>query len=159
MFSYVFSEESATMSEISDVWFGYLEAGDKSSPVLIDPRLDTGNSNTVYMYNLNSQRIIEYKREIAEPKLRQLKDPEKDLTKDLVRGYESARKEFTPRSNGIAALPASAALSTRKPQSKLDQLATVVGEDEFDVDDADEELDLEGSLDENSESDEDEDEE
>ena len=106
------------MSEISDVWYGYLEAGDKSSPVLIDPRLDTGNSKTVYMYNLNSQRIIEYKREIAEPKLRGLKDPEKEFVNDLVRGYESARKEFLPRAKGLAALPASAPLTTEKARSK-----------------------------------------
>jgi len=123
------------MSENSDVWYGYLEAGEKSSAVLIDPKLDTGNNKTVYMYNLNSRKIIEYKREIAEPKLRTLKDPEKDLVKELIKGYESARKEFTPKAKGIGAIPASAPLSTEKARSKPEQFVTASAEpmEEFDI--------------------------
>lgn len=141
------------MSENSDVWYGYLEAGEKSSPVLIDPKLDTGNSKTLYMYNLNSQRIIEYKREIAEPKLRGLKDPEKDMVKDLMKGYESARKEFTPRAKGTGALPASAPLTTGKARPKVNQFEPPADSmDDFDVDDS-EDIELDDDLDEESESD------
>ena len=141
------------MSEISDIWYGYLEAGDKSSPVLIDPKLETGNAKTVYMYNLNSQRIIEYKREIAEPKLRTLKDPEIELVKDLVKGYESARKEFTPRAKGLAAIPASAPISTPKPRPKAENLVAALEPiEEFGVDESDD-IELDDELDDDADAD------
>lgn len=141
------------MNEMNDIWYGFLEAGEKSSPVLIDPNLDTGNSKTVYMYNLNSQRIIEYKREIAEPKLRTLSEQEAAVMKALKQGYDAIRMEFTPRNsvNVIAAAAASAAVSAKPKNSKN---ANVDDDtiDEFDMDDGD--IDFEDDMDEDLDSDE-----
>ena len=142
------------MNEIQDLWYGYLEAGDKSSPVLIDPKLETGNSKTVYMYNLNSQRIIEYKREIAEPKLRTLSEQEVSLAKALKQGYDTARKQFTPRNHTAIPLAAAAgaAVSVKTTNRKKAALDDSDSLDEFDIDDSD--IDLEDDMDEDLDTDE-----
>lgn len=131
------------MNEIQDVWYGYLEAGDKSSPVLIDPKLETGNSKTVYMFNLNSQRIIEYKREIAEPKLRTLNEQEATLVKALTQGYDTARKQFTPRNHTAVPFAAAAgvAVNVKTVKRKPIELDDSDSLDGFDLDDSDIELD------------------
>ncbi|WP_455209625.1 hypothetical protein [Kaarinaea lacus] len=140
------------MNEINDIWYGFLEAGEKSSPVLIDPKLDTGNSKTVYMYNLNSQRIIEYKREIAEPKLRILNEQEAALMKALKQGYESIRKEFTPRNSIVISAAAAAAVSAKPKNRKRADIEEDDSLVEFDMDDSD--IDLDDDLDEDPDSDE-----
>jgi hypothetical protein len=131
------------MNEIQDIWYGYLEAGEKSSPVLIDPKLETGNSKTVFMYNLNSQRIIEYKREIAEPKLRTLNEQEASLAKALKQGYDTARKQFTPRNN--SAIPMAAAAGAAVSDKPMRRNSAAVDDDDevdaLDIDDSDIDLD------------------
>jgi len=86
-------------------WFGYLEAGEKSSPVLRDSRIDTGNSATLYLFNLKRNEILEYRREIIEPKLRELKADEASVCAELQKAYGEARSQFTPRA-GAANLSA-----------------------------------------------------
>lgn len=142
------------MSEIHDIWYGFLEAGEKSSPVLIDPKLETGNSKTVYMFNLNSQRIIEYKREIAEPKLRTLNEQEASLVQALVQGYDAARKQFTPRNNAtiLSAAAAGAAVTAKSVSRKKADLDDSDTMDEFDIDDSD--IDLDDDMDEDLDTDE-----
>lgn len=81
-----------------ELWYGFLEAGAKSSPVLISSILDTNNEKTVYLYNLNRDAIIEYQRQIVEPKIRELKADEADLIEELVSGYKVAKKNFAARS-------------------------------------------------------------
>lgn len=79
------------------LWFGFLEAGGKGSAVVRDPSLDTGRSSTMYIFNHNKGRILEYRRDIAEPKLRELNADELALVSDLEEAYERARADFTPR--------------------------------------------------------------
>ncbi len=86
-------------------WFGYLEAGEKSTPVLRDNRIDTGNSDTIYLFNLKRNEILEYRREIIEPKLRELNDGEKAVSNELQVAYAECRSHFNPRGNKIANLP------------------------------------------------------
>jgi hypothetical protein len=79
------------------LWVGYLEAGAKSSPVLIDDRLDTGNPKTQFIFNLVRGEILEYSREIVEPKLRRLRDEESDLAGALEFAFSKARPAFNGR--------------------------------------------------------------
>jgi hypothetical protein len=79
------------------LWYGYLEAGEKSTPVLIDRKLETGKSETVYVFNLARKQILEYNRGIVEPKLRELRPDEADLIAELKAGYGQIRREFKPR--------------------------------------------------------------
>jgi hypothetical protein len=80
------------------LWCGYLDAGDRSSAVLRDDRLETGNPKTMYLYNLTRDEILQYSRELVEPKLRELRDNEADLASELKNAYTKARRtfKFTP---------------------------------------------------------------
>jgi hypothetical protein len=77
-------------------WCGYLEAGEKSAAVLIDPELDTGNPATLYMFNLSRREILEYKRSVVEAKLRRLRPAESGLVTELKAAYAQARRSFKP---------------------------------------------------------------
>jgi hypothetical protein len=79
------------------LWFGYLEANEKGSPVVRDLSMDTGTSSTIYLFNLKKGRILEYRREIVEPKLRELTEEENELMKEMRKAFDSARNGFTPR--------------------------------------------------------------
>lgn len=72
------------------LWCGFLEAGNKSSPVVIDRNMDTGNQNTVFIYNHNKKEILKYMRELVEPKLRELTDQEKTLENSLKKGFKES---------------------------------------------------------------------
>jgi hypothetical protein len=79
------------------LWFGFLEAGAKGSPVVRDTLMDTGTTATIYLFNLAKGRILEYRRDIVEPKLRELAEAERDGIKELRAAYNKARDSFTPR--------------------------------------------------------------
>lgn len=117
-----------------ELWYGFLEAGDRSTPVARDPKLTTGNPDTVYMYNLQRNEIIEYKRAIAEPKLRELKPAEADKLKELKAAFAKALKEFTPkrtRPTLDTAVPVAVA-GKKKGKAMADEDAPSEESDDFD---------------------------
>jgi hypothetical protein len=59
--------------------------------------MDTGTPATIYLFNFEKGRILEYRRDIAEPKLRELTDGEREKLKELRKAFEKARNGFTPR--------------------------------------------------------------
>ena len=75
----------------------YLDAGAKSSAVVLDPNLSTGNEQTIYLYHQQRDRIIEYRRDIVEAKLRELSDDEAKGSAALLQAYQQARADFLPR--------------------------------------------------------------
>lgn len=79
------------------LWFGFLEAGEKGGPVIRDRSLNTGQSSTIYLFNLRKGRIIEYKRDIVESKLRELTPDELDVVAEMESAFELAKSGFTPR--------------------------------------------------------------
>jgi hypothetical protein len=81
----------------SSFWYGYLMAGERSSPVLRDDSLETGNQKTVYLFNLKRGEIIEYALEIVANKLRELKSNESGWIAKLDSGYKTARRSFKVR--------------------------------------------------------------
>jgi hypothetical protein len=88
----------ATASKSKEsLWYGYLNAGARSSPVLRDERLDTGSTKTLYLFNLVRGDILEYAREIVEKKLRELKPAESGFIAELDAGYKKARRNFKDR--------------------------------------------------------------
>lgn len=87
------------------LWYGYLEAGERSSAVAMDNRLNTGDPTTIYVFNLQRGEILEYKRAIVEPKMRELKAGEQDLANELKNAYRKARNGFTPRGAKVANVP------------------------------------------------------
>lgn len=128
------------MSKKSELWFGMLEAGEKSSPVVRCPKHDTGKSDTVYLYNQKRDTIIEYKREIVEPKLRELNKSEESLIKELTTAYNKAVKGFSPRGGkGAASTEAepSEKKESRSSMLKMDDDYNDGDGDDFDLDDDD----------------------
>ncbi|MGE0372799.1 MAG: hypothetical protein AB7Q01_13005 [Gammaproteobacteria bacterium] len=87
------------------LWCGYLEAGDRSSAVLRDDRLETGNPTTIYLYNLARDEILQYSRELVEPKLRDLRGNESDLAEELKTAYAKARRIFKFNPDRVLSAP------------------------------------------------------
>jgi hypothetical protein len=79
---------------MSCCWYGHLVAGERSSPVLRDGRMETGNPKTIHMFNLKRGEIIEYALEIVEQKLRDLIPDESAFIEELDAGYKKARHSF-----------------------------------------------------------------
>jgi hypothetical protein len=127
------------MSE-NNLWFGYLEAGEKSSPVVMDARLNTANPNTVYLFNFNRGEIIEYRRDIIEAKLRPLETRQGQDEKKLKSAYTKVRTDFTPRGGRVTSIPekGSAKPAPKKPavaanDAEGDELDSFIG-DEVSID-------------------------
>ena len=93
-----------TAKKSSPVWYGFLQAGDRSSPVIRDDRLDTGNRKTMYLFNLARNSILEYSREVVETKLRDLKPDESATVAELDAAYKKARRSFKDRGAGIRSI-------------------------------------------------------
>lgn len=75
-----------------DVWYGVLEAGEKTSPVVRDASIEAAQ-NKIYLYNHVRNDFIEYAQAIVEPKLRELKAG--DISKkDLEKAFNTARQAF-----------------------------------------------------------------
>jgi hypothetical protein len=114
-------------SKQETLWFGYLNAGEKGGPVVRDVTLGTGTPATFYLYNLKRGAILEYRRDIAEPKLRELTEEEMETVDDLRQAFEQARKKFTPR-------------EARKPKPLPPTRKKVRVDEDEDLDDEDDEV-------------------
>jgi hypothetical protein len=118
-------------------WHGYIEAGAKSSPVLRDMALETGNESTIYLYSLKRNKILEYQISIVEPKLRELGEDELVLVSDLNSGYNKAKKDFEPRGSlrmkqvELTPQPSSTA------ETEYDDIDVSGLDDDMDIDDMD----------------------
>jgi hypothetical protein len=124
------------MSKKSKIWYGFLDAGKKSSPVLMDPKLDTGDPSTLYIFNHNRNQILEYKRELIEPKLRGLNGKEATMADEIKKAYNKARKEFTPRRATGRGATAPATAATKPPEMmEPDIEETPVDDDNIDLGD------------------------
>lgn len=95
-------------------WYGYLDAGAKSSPVLLDPNLSTGNSKTIYLFNLGRQRVLEYSREIVDAKMRALLPEEQDVIPALQTAYAQAKGTFFPRGSRSLGVPERGPVARRR---------------------------------------------
>lgn len=113
--------------------FKFLDAGAKSSAVVYDPGLSTGNDNTLYLYHQLRDEIIEYKRDIVEAKLRELDEGEQAVLASLEKAFNKARSRFTPRGAAALAIPERAKPVSKPPVQARD-------------DDADDEADEDSEL-------------
>jgi hypothetical protein len=102
------------------LWYGYLEAGNRSSPVIRDERLDTGSTKTVFLFNLARREILEYSRDVVEPKLRELKSSEAKTIKELDETYTEARRNFKDRRARPLNIPEQGGPARRPVESQND---------------------------------------
>jgi hypothetical protein len=76
-----------------DIWYGVLDAGEKTSPVVRDATLDASQGK-VWLYNHLRNQFIEYAEAIVENKLRELTTgdiPQKELDE----AFKAARQVFS----------------------------------------------------------------
>ena len=125
---------SGSSKNKSSLWHGYLEAGNRSSPVIRDERLETGNPKTMFLFNLSRSEILEYSRDIVEPKLRELKSGETKTVRELDAAYTEARRNFKDRRGHPTAIPEHAGAARRSAQAPNEE-----GLDEFVEDDNEDE--------------------
>lgn len=117
------------------IWYGFLEAGAKRTAVLRDPRLNTGNPQTVYLFNLARGKILEYSRNIVEPKLRELTSKENTIVAQLKAAFAEARRDFRPRAARVLNIPERSPPMIEKPDQERDEpLAELVGAADTDED-------------------------
>jgi hypothetical protein len=102
------------------LWYGYLEAGNRSSPVIRDERLDTGSTKTVFLFNLTRREILEYSRDVVEPKLRELKSSEAKTIKELDEAYTEERRNFKDRRARPLNIPEQGGSARRPVESQND---------------------------------------
>lgn len=117
----------------NDIWYGFLQAGAQSSPVVRDMTLETNSRKTVWLYNHARGKFLEYALEIVEPKLRELEDGDIPL-KELDKAFNAARKTFASGRTAKAwAREASApeATAAREPEMlpDLDTSIDLIDED------------------------------
>ena len=110
---------SASSKIKNPLWYGYLEAGSRSSPVIRDERLDTGSTKTVFLFNLERGEILEYSRDVVEPKLRELKPSEAKTVKKLDAAYAEARRNSKDRRARPLNIPEQGG-ATRRPVESQD---------------------------------------
>lgn len=113
------------------LWYGFLEAGDKSSPVVLDPKMDTGSPQTVYLYNLKRNEILEYRRDIVDPKLRDLAPEETDVDV-LNRSFGEARRNFKGKGPRFANVPERGKAAAPAPEEAEPDVDLVGAEGEAD---------------------------
>jgi hypothetical protein len=105
------------------LWYGYLDAGQKSTPIVIDHELHTGNKETIYLFNHVRGEILEYQRQIVEPKLRELSTEQATVIKQLKAAYTKARRNFRSQGNRVLQLPARGPLDKSElGEEKLEDL-------------------------------------
>jgi hypothetical protein len=76
-----------------NIWYGVLEAGEKTSPVVRDNSIEASQGK-IYLYNHIRNQFIEYAQAIVEPKLRELVDS--DISRDeLNHAFKAAREIFS----------------------------------------------------------------
>lgn len=121
------------------IWYGFLEAGEKSTAVVLDERLNTGNPKTLYLFNHARSEILEYSREIVKPKLRELDPKEAGLIGELRSAFSEVRQRFQPRVTRVLDIPERTSSrpaddAPRDTEEDLDVLADVDPDETEDAD-------------------------
>jgi hypothetical protein len=124
----------------NDIWYGILDAGEKTSPVVRDLTIQASNPNNVWLFNHSRNAFVEYSLAIVEPKLREL--GKGDLSKDdLDKAFKAARKTFaTARKLVKQEGKAPSAKPGRKKDAELDDDSIEDDDNDADefIDDVDE---------------------
>ena len=124
---------ASSLKEKSSCWYGYLVAGERSSPVLRDTHLDSGNPKTYYLFNLKRGEIIEYASEIVDKKLRDLKPNESKFIAELNAGYKEALRNFKASGRGKRKVTDSGVTTSWDSRDYRDDEISVTSMDDTDM--------------------------
>ncbi len=116
-----------------NLWCGFLDAGAKSSLVVRDDSLLTGNPSTVYLYNQQRGAILEFQRAVVESKLRELTAEQRHEVDALLESFNEVRAGFRPKRTAPVAPPRRPKVIARDPDEadeEVDEEAAPPFEDE-----------------------------
>ena len=111
-----------------DIWYGVLDAGEKTSPVVRDATLDASQGK-VWLYNHVRNQFIEYARAIVEPKLREL-DTGDIPREELDEAFKAARQVFSSSRKISTWSETKPAMSPVKNQDVDDELDIDISDDD-----------------------------
>ena len=111
------------------LWIGFLDAGSKGSPVVREIGMETGSRDTIYLFNFLKGKILEYRRDIVEPKLRELTVDEQPMVPEIRKTFKEVREAFEPRSARMRLPPPRTA-----PKRREVELSDFVDDVELDFD-------------------------
>lgn len=112
-------------------WFGYLETAMGKTLVVRNALVDSENKNTVFLYNSQRDALVEYSREIIEPKLVPANEGEY-VAADLEKAYKRALRQKRPNTYNLLYRSAKMKGSRTASNDEADII-----DDEVDMDDSD----------------------
>ncbi len=119
-----------------NIWYGVLEAGEKTSPVVRDASIDA-SENKVYLYNYVRNQFIEYSQPIVEPKLRELAAG--DISQNVIdKAFKKAYRAFSSSRNiqtWSEKKPATSAVKDKDVEDEMDIDMSVYDDAEEFIDD------------------------
>ena len=78
----------------------------------------------MYLFNFQRRQILEYRREIVEPKLRELTPEEAGAIDDLGLAYTEVRRDFVPKGGEAAKVVQRAAASKARKEAVVEDVET-----------------------------------
>ena len=114
------------------LWVGYLTLPDKKKTLVAsDERVETGKPKTIFLYNLERDQIVEYGREIIQPKLKNAPEADYDVAK-MTTSYKKALKRKLPNLYRVIFSPTtSVSAPVKEPEPTV-----ISDDDDIDIDDS-----------------------
>lgn len=122
------------------LWVGYLTLSNKKVLVASDARVDSANSKNMLLYNQERDEIVEYSREIIQPKLKAAPEADYDAGTMAAAFQKALRKKF-PNLYRVIFTPGAGGAASRKkksaPSYEAEEAVEVEMDASFDMDDDD----------------------
>jgi len=119
------------------LWVGYLTLPDKKKTLVAsDKRVKTGKAKTIFLYNQARDQIIEYEREIIQPKLKNAPETDYDVAK-MTASYKKALKKKLPNLyRVIFSSTTRIHTSAKEPETAMVNDDNSGNDDDIDIDDS-----------------------
>jgi len=116
-------------------WFGYLETANGKTLVVRNVLVDAEDKKSLFLYNAQRDALVEYKREIIEPKLVTANEGEIDAD-ELEKAYKRALRKKRPNTYNL--LYRSSRVSGARASASNDEEDTL--EEEVEIDGGDDDM-------------------
>lgn len=124
-------------------WFGYLDSPKGKTLVVRNSLVDAENKKSIFLYNTQRDALVEYSREIIEPKLVLANEGEYEADK-LEKAYKRALREKRPNTYNLlyrTTRMKSSSSASNDESDMLDDDDVDMEEEDFDSEDFDNDSD------------------
>lgn len=116
-------------------WFGYLETPNGKTMVVRNILVDAENKKSIFLYNTQRDALVEYSREIIEPKLLAADEGEYDAD-ELEKAYKRALRKKRPNTYNLLYRSSRVSNNSSRATVNEDDDDDIL-DDEVDIDDDD----------------------